>query len=230
MLATLRSLIFIPIFYGGSTPIIIASFIVAVFSRRGSILMAQIWSRYHYLCARLILGIRVEIKGKFRNESVLYVFKHESMFETIDTLRIFDQPIVIAKQELLRIPLWGWIAKRQGLISIDRNGGAGAMRAMISQAKVALAQNRPIVIFAEGSRAHHGERPPLQAGFAGIYKVFGLPIVPVALDSGRVSPRDTFVQRSGVITYEIQNEIPPGLPRDEVEARVHSAINALNIP
>ena len=91
-----------------------------------------------------------------------------------------------------------------------------------------MKENRPIVIFAEGSRAHRGERPELQAGFAGLYKMFNLPLVPVALDSGRVSPRDTFVQKSGVITYAIQDEIPPGLDREEVRQRVHEAINALN--
>ncbi|WP_422345182.1 lysophospholipid acyltransferase family protein [Parasphingorhabdus sp.] len=228
MLAAIRSIIFIPLFYGGSTPIIILSFLVAVFSVRGTHYMAQLWSRYHYLCARLILGIRVEIKGEIRNEPLLYVFKHESMFETIDLLRIFDKPVVIAKKELLVIPLWGWIAKKHGLLGIDRNGGGAAMRQIIKQAKRAVAEGRPIVIFAEGSRAHHGERPELQTGFAGIYKLMGLPLVPVALDSGIVSPRDTFVQKSGVITYAVQPEIEPGLDRDDIRDRVHAAINVLN--
>lgn len=228
MLAKIRSLIFVPVFYGGSTPIIIASFIVALFSEPGTHYMAQVWSRYHYLCTRLILGIKVEMKGKIRNEPLLYVFKHESMFETIDLLRIFDKPVVIAKKELLIIPLWGWIAKKHGLLGIDRDGGGAAMRQIIKQAKRAIADGRPIVIFAEGSRAHHGERPELQTGFAGIYKLLGLPLIPVALDSGIVSPRDTFVQKSGVITYAIQDEIEPGLPRDEIRDRVHAAINVLN--
>ncbi|GAA0475667.1 lysophospholipid acyltransferase family protein [Parasphingorhabdus litoris] len=228
MLAAIRSIIFIPLFYGGSTPIIILAFLVALFSVRGTHFMAKLWSQYHYLCARLILGIRVEIKGEIRNESLLYVFKHESMFETIDLLRIFDKPVVIAKKELLVIPLWGWIAKKHGLLGIDRNGGGAAMRQIIKQAKRAKAEGRPIVIFAEGSRAHHGERPELQTGFAGIYKLMGLPLVPVALDSGLVSPRDTFVQNSGVITYEVQPEIEPGLDRDDIRDRVHEAINKLN--
>lgn len=230
MLAAFRSLVFIPIFYGGSTPIIIASFLVAFFYPPGIYYMAQLWSRYHYLCTRVILGIRVEIKGEIRNEPLLYVFKHESMFETIDLLRIFDKPVVVAKKELLVIPLWGWIATRHGLLGIDRDGGGTAMRQIIKQAKKAIAEGRPIVIFAEGSRAHHGERPELQTGFAGIYKLIGLPLVPVALNSGKVSPRDTFVQKSGVITYEIQPEIEPGLGRDEIRDRVHDAINALNVP
>ena len=228
MLAAIRSVIFMPVFYIGSIPLVILAFLTAIFSRRALHWVSHIWGKYHYLCARLILGIRVKVEGEFRNEALLYVFKHESMFETMDTLRIFDNPIVIAKKELLRIPLWGWAAKRHGLIPIDRDGGAGALRQIIKSAKAAVKEDRPIVIFAEGSRAHRGQRPELQAGFAGLYKMFNLPLVPVALDSGRVSPRDTFVQKSGVITYAIQEEIPPGLDREEVRKRVHEAINSLN--
>ncbi len=231
MLAAIRSLIFMPVFYIGSIPIIAATFVGAFFWRKTIYYMAQYWSRYHYFCARFILGIRAEIKGgEIRNEPLLYVFKHESMFETIDLLRIFDKPVVIAKKELLVIPVWGWIATRHGLLGIDRNGGGAAMRQIIKQAKKAIEEGRPIVIFAEGSRAHHGERPELQTGFAGVYKLLGLPLVPVALNSGIISPHDTFVQRSGVITYEIQPEIEPGLDREDIRERVHEAINMLNAP
>jgi 1-acyl-sn-glycerol-3-phosphate acyltransferase len=228
MLTTLRSILFLPIFYGLSTPIVIITFLVAIVSRRGLRWCAHVWGGFHYLCARLILGIRVRIDGQLHNDHKLYVFKHESMFETIDLLRIFANPVVIAKKELLRIPLWGWAARRHGLIGIDRDGGAAAMRQIIREAVAAKAQNRPIVIFAEGSRAHHGERPPLQTGFAGLYRLLNLPIVPVAVNSGKLAPRDTIVRHSGTITYQVQAEIPPGLDRDEVRDRVHAAINALN--
>ncbi|MEO9599228.1 lysophospholipid acyltransferase family protein [Parasphingorhabdus sp.] len=228
MLAFIRSLIFMAVFYIGSVPIIAATFLGAFFRPKTIYYMAQFWSRYHYLCARCILGIRVEVKGEIRNEPLLYVFKHESMFETIDLLRIFDKPVVIAKKELLVIPVWGWVATKHGLLGIDRDGGGAAMRQIIKQAKKAVAEGRPIVIFAEGSRAHHGERPELQTGFAGIYKLMGIPLVPVALNSGIISPRDTFVQKSGVITYEVQPEIEPGLDREDIAGRVHAAINMLN--
>jgi len=216
------------VFYGGSIPLVILTFLSALISKRLLHLMSHIWGSYHYLCARIVLGIRVEIQGEFRNEPLLYVFKHESMFETIDTLRIFKNPIVIAKKELLRIPVWGWAARRHGLIPIDRDGGAAALRQILKESKAAVGENRPIVIFAEGSRARHGERPELQAGFAALYKMFGIPLIPVALNSGIVSPRDTFVQKKGVITYAIQEEIAAGLPRDEIQPLVHDAINQLN--
>ena len=91
------------------------------------------------------------------------------------------------------------------------------------------AANRPIIIFAEGTRVPHGERPPLQSGFAGLYKLLGLPVIPIAVNSGKLTPKGKPWWHSGTMTYKIGETIPPGLPREEVEARVHSAINALNI-
>ena len=72
----------------------------------------------------------------------------------------------------------------------------------------------------------HGTCPPLQAGFAGLYKLLRLPVVPIAVDSGATYHH--IVKRPGLITYKVGETIPAGLPRHEVEARVHDAINALN--
>lgn len=74
----------------------------------------------------------------------------------------------------------------------------------------------------------HGECPPLQSGFAGLYKMLNVPVVPVAVDSGKVMPRNRWLRRGGVITYKVGEEIPAGLPRAVVEKKVHAAINALN--
>ena len=101
------------------------------------------------------------------------------------------------------------------------------MRRMIVEAKRAKESGRPIILFPEGTRVPHGQRPPLRAGLAGLYKILGLPVIPVALDSGKVWPKG-FVKRAGIVTMKVGAEIPAGLPREELEARVHAAINALN--
>jgi 1-acyl-sn-glycerol-3-phosphate acyltransferase len=36
------------------------------------------------------------------------------------------------------------------------------------------------------------------------------------------------IKRPGRITYKVGATIPAGLPREEVEAKVHAAINVLN--
>lgn len=228
ILTFIRSAFFGVFFYIGSAIIIITGIPAAYISTRGLRRLARIWSQYHYLCARIFLGIKVEIKGEFRNETLLYVFKHESMFETIDTLRILKDPIVIAKKELLQIPIWGWMATRHGLLGVDREAGAKSMREIMRQANRAVEEGRPIVIFPEGTRMARGEKPLLQSGFAGIYRIFNIPAIPVALNSGIVAPKNSFMKKSGTITYLIGDELEPGIPKEEIREYVHAAINALN--
>lgn len=228
MIAFLRSTLFAIIFYLGSAYYVIGALIAFPFSRNGLFYMSNAWGGFHHWCARVFLGISTQVEGQFIEEPVLYVFKHESMFETIETLRLFKRPAVVMKAELAKIPLWGGVAVRFGVIFVDRAGGASAMREMMTAAKAAIAEGRPIVLFPEGTRVPHGEQPALQPGFAGLYKLLGVPVIPVALNSGILSPKGSFIKKAGVMTYKIGEKIPPGLPRKEAEAIVHKVINTLN--
>jgi 1-acyl-sn-glycerol-3-phosphate acyltransferase len=173
-----------------------------------------------------LLGIEVVLDGELPQGPVLIAVKHESFFEAIDTPRLFTFPAVFAKQELFRIPGWGYSALTYGLIPVAREEGAKTLRQMLALAKQRVDEGRPLVIFPEGTRVEGGTRPPLQAGFAGLYKLLKLPVVPIAVDSGRLYHH--VVKRPGRITYKVGDTIPAGLPREDVEARVHDAINALN--
>ncbi|MEO5868136.1 MAG: lysophospholipid acyltransferase family protein, partial [Sphingomonas sp.] len=121
----------------------------------------------------------------------------------------------------------GWAARRYGVIVVDREASAGALRRMVREAKVALAAGRSILIYPEGTRVAPGEHPPLRAGFAGLYQMLKVPVVPVAIDSGKLWPKHG-AKHAGVVTFRFGAPIPPGLPRDDVEALVHTAINALD--
>jgi 1-acyl-sn-glycerol-3-phosphate acyltransferase len=139
---------------------------------------------------------------------------------------VADTPVVVLKRELSDLPLFGWVTRRYGVIPVDREAGAKALRDMLAGAKAAAATGRPVIIYPEGTRVPPGTSPPLRAGFAGIYRALGLPVVPVAHDSGRLFGRG-LDKRGGTVTFRVGETIPPGLKRDEIEARVHSAINAL---
>jgi 1-acyl-sn-glycerol-3-phosphate acyltransferase len=143
---------------------------------------------------------------------------------------MLGRPAAVVKRELTDIPAWGWVARRYGVIPVDRSGGAATLRRMLAAARAALAEGRPILIFPEGTRVEPGNQPPLQPGFAGLYRALGLPVVPIALDSGRLWPRRRFAKRAGIVTMRFGEPIPPGLPRAEIEARVHEAINVLETP
>ncbi|MFM2236068.1 MAG: hypothetical protein RL209_102 [Pseudomonadota bacterium] len=229
MMAVIRSAMYIVIFYTVSVFFVVTAFLAQWFSVPLMQWAVRGWSRWQYNCYRQILGINIKIEGALPQKPVLYAIKHESMFETIDMPRMFHKPAVVTKKELFDIPLWGPAARAYGMIPVDRNGGAAALRAMLVLAKKMIADGRPIVIFPEGTRVAPGHQPPLQSGFAGLYKLINLPVVPIAVDSGTLSPRRTGIWKSGTITYKVGAELPTGLPRAEIEARVHAAINALNV-
>jgi len=226
--ALLRSLLFALLFYGLTLPLLAAALVGGLFGHRGIAEVAEFWSRVHRWLTRWVLGQRVVVEGTLPSEPMFVVCKHESMFETVDALCLFSRPMIAAKRELAQIPLWGSIAQAYGLLVVNRAGGASALRAIQTEARAAFAQGRTIVLYPEGTRVAHGECPPLKSGFAGLYSVLGSPVLPIAVDSGRLSPRNRFLKRPGTITYRIGEPIPAGLPRREAEQRVHQAINALN--
>jgi len=228
MMTVLRSLAYMLVFYSLSLFLVLAALLVAFVAPGAVQRVATVWAYFHRLCARWLLGQKVQVEGVLPSGDYLYIIKHESMFETIDILCLFDRPAIAAKRELFDIPLWGRVAQQYGLIPVERSAGASAMRAMRTAARAAVAQGRPLCLFPEGTRVPHGEAPPLKAGFAGLYALLGLPVVPIAVDSGRVSPRGGFLKRPGVITYKVGEVVPAKLDRREAEVRVHSAINALN--
>jgi 1-acyl-sn-glycerol-3-phosphate acyltransferase len=225
--ATLRSFLFALVFYGGTVPAVLLSFPISLFGTRALRRWAYAWVRFHRWCARHLLGIRTQVEGTPPAGACLVAVKHQSMFETFEIILMLDQPAMVLKRELIDIPLWGWVVDRYGVIPIDRKGGAAALRRMMRAAEAAIAEGRPIVIFPEGTRVPPGARPPLQSGFAGLYRALKLTVVPVAVDSGRLWPRHRFVKRPGLVTMRFGDPIPAGLGRAEVEAAVHGAINAL---
>lgn len=229
MMAVLRSALFALIFYLGSLVIVVTGVPAAMMSKRALHVWVRGWALFHRWCTRVLLGIRSRVEGALPSEPALLAIKHQAMFETVEIVALLERPpAVVLKRELLSIPFWGWLARRYGMIPVDRDGGAVALRALMRAANAAISQGRPIVIFPEGTRVQPGEQPPLQAGFAGLYKMLKLPVVAVAVDSGRLWPRRGFVKRPGVVTWRVAPAIAPGLPREQVEVAVHRAINALD--
>lgn len=222
----LRQFLFRLFFYGGSVPIVLLAPFAGLIGQRPMIAHARLWARWHRWCARTLLGISTRVEGSLPPGPVLWAVKHEAMYETLELALLLDDPAVVVKQELARIPAWGWSARRYGAIAVDREASAAALRRLVSDAGAARAAGRSVIVYPEGTRVPHGATPPLRSGFAGLYKALGYPVVPIAMDSGRLLSRGG-AARAGTVTMLVGDPIPPGLPRREAEARVHAAINAL---
>ncbi|HET7708961.1 MAG TPA: lysophospholipid acyltransferase family protein [Sphingomicrobium sp.] len=222
-----RSLLYALIFYPGTLLYVVAGLSIGLVATRPMRAVVHGWAGMHDWLAVHVVGVRMRVLGELPKGPCLIAVKHQSMYETIEMLRIADTPAVVLKRELADIPLFGWMTRRYGVIPVDREAGASALRTMLAAAKRALADGRPVVIFPEGTRVPTGQHPPLRPGFAGLYRGLGLPVVPIAVDSGRLWGRG-LIKKPGLITFRIGEAIPAGLKRDEIELRVHAAINALD--
>lgn len=223
----LRTFLFRVFFYGMSIVLVLGVPFVALFGGRFLRGYSNVWAWLLQWSVRTIIGARLRIEGPVPEGQVLFAGKHESYFEALELTRMLGSPATVMKRELTRIPLWGWAAQRYGTIVVDRTANAAALRSMMREAQKARATGRSVLIFPEGTRVPPGETPPLRSGFAGLYRALDLPVVPVAVKSGHVWPRKGLMH-PGEIVFRFGEAIPAGLPRREIEARVHAAINVLN--
>lgn len=221
-----RSLLYALLFYPATLMWVLAGIAAALFGRRPTLAVVLSWVDLHRWLAEHILGIRTRVEGVVPRGPHLIAVKHQSAFETTEMVRLSNLPVIVMKRELGRIPLFGWMTRRYGVIEVERSAGAKALRAMVAGGKDAIASGRSVIIYPEGTRVRPGATPPLKAGFAALYRALALPVVPVAVDSGRLWGRG-LAKRSGTVTFKVGETIPPGLKREEIERRVHSAINAL---
>ena len=221
-----RSVLYALIFYPATFVFVLAGIAASAFGGKATRSLVRTWAGFNHQLAKSLLGISTRVEGHIPNGAVLMAVKHQSMYETLEMVRIGHAPVIVLKRELSQIPLFGWLTRRYGVIPVDREAGPKALREMLTHGRKAAAEGRAVVIYPEGTRVKPGEKPPLRPGFAGLYRALGLPVVPIAVDSGRLWPRE-LLKRPGTIHFRVGDTIPAGLKRDEVEARVHAAINAL---
>lgn len=186
---------------------------------------AKIWADLVLFGLKWITGTSVEVRGTLASRRVLVASKHFSMWETIAFLTVFPSPAIVMKRSLLRVPLYGWYCQKMGMIAIDREAGAKALRDMAEQAKRALQENRPVVIFPEGTRKKPGAAPDYKPGVAGLYAQLGVACVPTAHNSG-LFWAGAFLRKPGVVVLELLQPIPAGLPRHEFMRELQSRIEA----
>jgi len=220
----LRSAVYNVFFFGATFVMTLAGTVVRLVAPHRMLDIAIAWARLLLWGARVICGIRWQVEGELPAGAALIASHHESAFDTLVWLTLVPRPAYVMKQEMLRIPLFGALTRPAGMIAVDRDGGAKAMRGLIRDAAQAVAERRQIVIFPEGTRAAPGTLLPLQPGVAALASSTRLPVIPVVTDSGRCWSRRAFRKRPGVIRIVLLPPIPAGTRRQELLPRLEAAL------
>ncbi len=213
----LRSVLFLIWFYGTSVPMALLYILLLPMPRRALMEAIKFWGRLHNCALRVICGVKVEVRGlqHLPRGPALIAAKHQSMFDFIGPFAFLPDACVVLKQELLRIPVFGWLVLKTRMIPIDRSGRASALKGMVRAARERLSEARQVLIFPEGTRMPPGAPPDYKPGVAALYRELGLPCTPMATNSGVHWLNKGVWYPPGTIVFELLEPIPAGLKRAE---------------
>ena len=225
-----RSLIFNIFLYLGLITIFIIAIPTLILPSKFTIFFGRVSAKYIVIILRLILNTKLIFHGLDNLKKVNNFFvasAHQSMFETFALQIPLDGPIFILKKELLSIPLFGWYLRKIGAIAIIRQTTTKENLNFFDKIKETLEKSkRPLLIFPQGTRVKIDEQPPFKKGVGRIYKALNLPCIPVALNTGKVWPKNSFMKYTGDIHISFLEPIMPGKENDEFLKEIENKIYA----
>ncbi len=223
-LRTAASIVFIVQMYAAMVLMGLAFTPWALAQRRGAQVGIRTFCRYVRATARILCGLRSEIRGPVPDGAVIVAAKHQSFFDIIILCSVLPRPRFIMKRELTRAPVLGWYAARIGCIPVDRGARGQAVAQM--RADVAAGRSAPgqLVIYPQGTRVAPGTHVPYKIGTALLYADGNQPCIPVATNVGLFWPKRGILRRPGCAVVEFLPPIPPGLSTDAFMARLERDI------
>lgn len=232
----LRSLLFNLFLYTGIVVVFLIALPSLFLPKKITLLFGKFLGNYVVFIVRIFLNTKVEFKGIDnipKNEKYFVASAHQSMFETFALQKVLDYPIFILKKELLKIPLFGLYLKKINSIEIVRNTTTKDNLNFFDRvADIIKNENRPLLIFPQGTRVKIDDKVPFKKGVGRIYEALNISCVPIALNSGKVWPKYGIIKHPGKITVSFLAPIKPGLDRDEfienLETKIYNEIKNIS--
>jgi 1-acyl-sn-glycerol-3-phosphate acyltransferase len=191
------------------------------------------WLRLAIQGGTVILGIRNRIQGlenlpQGSKDPAVLLVKHQSVWETFLMPVIMPHPLAyVFKKELLSIPFFGWAMGRLDMIHIDRSQRARAFAKVVQQGRRLMQEGVWVIMFPEGTRIARGQKGDYKTGGTRLAIAAGVPVIPIAVTSGRCWPAKAFVKRPGVVDISIGQPIASaGRDADSLMAEVEAWIEA----
>ena len=228
----IRSLFFNIFLYLGIILVLILATPTLLLPARFALYFGKFLSYYIILILKIFLKTNVIFHGLENLTKIDKFFvasAHQSMFETFVFQAPLDYPIFILKKELLKIPLFGWYLRKIGSIEIVREiTTKDNLNFFDKIKKTVYKKNRPLLIFPQGTRVRFNDKVPFKKGVGRIYDALGLHCVPVALNSGKIWPKNSFLKYPGDIHISFLEPIKPGIEKNVfikiLEEKIYSEI------
>ena len=224
----IRNTIFLLVFYFGLIFLLILFIPSLILPQYIVILGGKLLGHWTGFCLKYIMATKIEIKGTeniINNQKYFIVCSHQSIFETFFLQTIFKNPVFILKKELLRIPLFGWYLKKMGCISVDRNKiSKENLNFSADVSKVIKNTNKTLIIFPQGTRKSFDDRSKFKKGFARIYNELKIACLPIAVNSGKVWPKNGRLISNQLITVSILSIMLPGIEQNKFATEVEQVI------
>ena len=232
----IRNIIFLLVFYFGLIFLLILFIPSLILPQYIVTLGGKFLGYWTSFCLKYIMATKIEVKGKkilINNQKYFVVSSHQSIFETFFLQTIFENPVFILKKELIKIPLFGWYLKKLGCISIDRNKiSKENLNFSDEVSKVIKNTNKTLIIFPQGTRKNFDDRSTFKKGFARIYNDLEIACLPVAINSGKVWPKNGRLIPNQKITVSILNILPSGIEQNkfanEVEQNIYNELDKIS--
>ena len=184
-------------------------------SQRLASFAAWIWAEI-FVC---FSGMRLTVAGRSRllpGKPYFIVSNHQSALDIPVILTILSGGCrFMAKDSLMRLPLFGFLIARNGVVPVDRTNVRATKRSL--DAMIESLQLNPIsfAVFPEGTRSVTGRLLPFRRGTMKICQRSGLPVVPLAIDGTRtVHKRGTWRFCPG----DVRVTVCAPIPLEEVQA------------
>jgi len=232
----IRSLLFTILFYATLILVFILAIPTLILPSKATLICGKILAYIIIFLLRFILRVKVSFSGienLKKNEKFFVASAHQSLLETFILQAPLQYPIFILKKELLKIPLFGWYLKKIGSIDIVRDTTTKDNLNFFEKVKSNIeTSKRPLLIFPQGTRVKIGERLSFKKGVGRIYEALNLPCIPVALNTGKVWPKNSFLKYNNDIKISFLEPIEPGKDKNvfikDLETVIYSSIDKLN--
>lgn len=183
------------------------------------------WGKTTLWALRWICNVRVRFEGLEHAPKgpALIASKHQATLDTVLPAQFLAEPVFVVKRELINMPIFGFYMKR-GMIPVDREAHAKALKDMLRAARAQIAKGRQIVIYPEGTRQELGAAPDYKPGIAALYRDLNLPVTPIALNTGLSWGPSGIIRRPANLVIKLLPTIPAGLPREQFMRELEQAI------